>query len=106
MSPTPCVNFIRIGGPNGQTICGRVPFTNIAELINRVLAFLFPVASIILLAVLVWGGFDYLTSAGNPEKVKSAQAKITSGIIGFLILAFAYGITKLVAYILGFKDLF
>jgi len=63
--------------------------------------FLIPLAGIILLMVMIWGGYDYMMSRGQPEKIKSAQAKITTGIIGFALLVFSYIIAKLVATIFG-----
>lgn len=76
----------------------------LGDVVNKVVAFVLPIAAIILLLVLIWGGYDYLLSRGNPEKIKGAQAKLTSGIIGFIILVFAYVITKFLATILGLGD--
>ncbi len=99
---------IKIGtSGNEQTIQGPlVGINSVADLINRVLPFVLIIGSVILLLVLIWGGFDYMTSAGNPEKTKSAQAKFTTAIIGFLLIVFAFGITKLITYILGFQSFF
>lgn len=90
---------INIGG---QAITGPVEgFNTLADVINRVVEFLIPLAGIILLLVLIWGGYDFLMSQGQPEKIKSAQAKITTGIIGFVLLVFSYVIVKLIAKIFG-----
>ncbi len=107
-STPPCDNYIMIGTPpNVQKICSKlVGINTVGDLINKVLTFVFPLAGVLLFLILVWGGFDYLTSAGAPEKVKSAQAKITSALIGFFILVFAFAITKLIGYILGFRAFF
>lgn len=74
---------------------------NIADLVNKLIAFVLPLAAVIFFLVLVWGGYDYLLSRGNPEKIKGAQAKITAGIIGFFILVLSYFIVKLLASIFG-----
>lgn len=73
----------------------------IGDVINRVVSFIFPVGVLILFVVFVMGGFDYMTSQGNPEKIKSGQAKIKTGIIGFLILVFAFLIVRILAFIFG-----
>jgi hypothetical protein len=44
-----------------------------------------------------------MTSEGNPEKIKSAQAKITTGIIGIVLLVLAFLIVKVVELILGIR---
>jgi hypothetical protein len=49
----------------------------------------------------MWGGFDYVTSQGAPEKLKSANAKITAGVIGFVILVLSFLITRVLSYIFG-----
>ena len=87
---------------NGMPIRGPlVGFTNIADIINNVVPFVIALAGIILFLVLMWGGFDYVTSQGAPEKLKTANAKITAGIIGFVLLALAFLITRVLAYVFG-----
>lgn len=46
-----------------------------------------------------------LTSAGDPEKVKAGQGKITTGLIGFLIIFTAYWLMQIIETVLGFKIL-
>lgn len=86
----------------GQEIKGPlVGINNVADLVNKVLSVLIPFAGIILLLVLIWGGYDFMMSQGNPEKIKSAQAKITTGIIGFILLAISYLLVRVIAVIFG-----
>lgn len=91
---------------NGQKIEGplKIPGVNPEEIklghvISRILQFMMPLAGVILLFVLIWGGYDYILSQGNQDKVKSAQAKITTGIIGFILLILSYFIVKLISFI-------
>jgi len=51
--------------------------------------------------VIIWGGYDFLMSQGQPEKMKSAQAKITTGLVGFILLIVSYIVVKLIARIFG-----
>jgi hypothetical protein len=44
------------------------------------------IAGLIAFASLVYGGFSYLTSAGNPTAIGDAKDRITSGILGLIIL--------------------
>jgi len=90
---------------NGQSIEGPLRFNTLGEIVGRVMnLFLIPVAGVILLLVFIWAGYDFMTSEGNPEKIKSAQAKITSGVIGVLLLVSSFLIVKLVELILGIKS--
>jgi hypothetical protein len=88
----------------GQPIEGPLKgINNLGDLVNRALIFLMPLASVILLLVLIWGGYDFLTSGGDAAKVKNAQAKITTGLIGFFILIFSYFIVRVIAFIFGLE---
>jgi len=86
-----------------QTISGPLSSNvdSLGKIITTGLSFLMPVAGIILLFVLISGGYDYMLSQGAPDKMKSAQAKITSGIIGFILLIASFLITRLIASIFG-----
>ncbi len=81
-----------------------VGIDKLSDVVNVILTFIFPFGAIILFFVLVWGGYDFLISRGNPEKVKEAQAKITTGIIGFVLLVTSYIIVKLIGVIFGLGD--
>jgi TRAP-type C4-dicarboxylate transport system permease small subunit len=88
-----------------KTIEGPLAFNTLGEVISRVVnVFLIPIASVILLLVFIWAGYDFMMSEGNPEKIKSAQAKITSGIIGLVLLISAFLIVRVVELILGFRS--
>jgi len=85
-----------------STITGPlVGFTNISDIINKVVPFIISLAAIILFFILMWGGIDYVSSQGAPEKLKTANAKITAAIIGFVLLVLSFLITRIVAFIFG-----
>jgi len=89
-----------------QAITGPLDSINtVGDVVNRLTSFLIPLAGIILIFVFIWGGFDFLTSQGSPEKIKSGGAKITAGLIGFILLVLAYFITNLLAKIFGFNGI-
>lgn len=90
------ISGIPIQGPLDPSI------STIGDLLNKkLIPFLYPMAALILFFIIVWGGYDFLTSHGIPEKVKSAQAKITAGIVGFVLLMLSFIIVKLISFIFG-----
>lgn len=94
---------------NNQTINGPlIGINDLGGLVSKVVnTFLIPLAGIILFLVLIWGGYDFIISRGNPEKVKSARAKITTGLIGFILLIVSYLIVRLLSEVFGLgKGLF
>ncbi|OGK19583.1 hypothetical protein A2866_01205 [Candidatus Roizmanbacteria bacterium RIFCSPHIGHO2_01_FULL_39_8] len=89
-----------------QCIDGPLPtgaggINTLSDMVNRIVQFLIPLAAVVLLLVFILAGYNYMTSQGNPEKVKSAQAKLTTGLIGFFLLMLAYVLVKVLSFIFG-----
>lgn len=90
---------------NNHDITGPLQgITTLADLINVIVKFVYPFAGILLFIYLVWGGYDYLLSQGNPEKVKGAHGKLTSAIIGFVLLFISYILVRIIALIFGLNS--
>jgi hypothetical protein len=51
---------------------------------------------LILFGVIAYGGFLYMTSGGELEKTKKAKIMMQRGVIGLLIIFFAYAISNYV----------
>ena len=73
----------------------------IGKIIGDLLPYVYVVAGLILLLFLIVGGIGLMTSAGNPDKSKSAYGKITGALIGFLIIFVSYFVAKIVESMLG-----
>jgi len=71
------------------------------EILTRLLPYIFVIAGLLLLLYLVYGGFSFLTSAGDPKAVGAAKARITTALIGFLIVFVSYWIVTILGNILG-----
>lgn len=84
---------------NGTPIQGPlVGIDTVSDLINTVLQnLLFPAAGIVLLFVMILGGYDLMLSRGDPAKIKSGKAKLTTGIIGIVLLTVSYLGVRLVS---------
>lgn len=91
---------------NNQPIQGPLKNINsLGDLINKlVTGLIYPLAAVILFFILVWGGYDFMFSQGNPEKLKTARAKITAGIVGFVLLVVSYLIVRVIAFIFGIGE--
>ncbi len=68
-------------------------------------SFVFPIAGIILFVVLLLGGFQMLAGANNSKSLEEGKQKITSAIIGFILLFAAYWIAQLLEIIFGIRIL-
>ncbi|MDZ7586250.1 MAG: hypothetical protein U0946_00725 [Patescibacteria group bacterium] len=72
-----------------------------ADIINDLIPIIFVLAGIVLLFMLISGGFTIFVSAGNPEKIKKGSAVVTNAIIGFLIMFASYWIIELLQITFG-----
>lgn len=74
------------------------------SLFNRALTtVVFPLAGIILFILLLWGGLQMLSAsvAGKQNLVDLGKKKITSAIIGFVLLFISFWLWRLVEILLG-----
>ena len=92
----------------GATING--PLENISTLgdvVNKILPFTIAFGGIALFLILMWGGYDFLMSQGNPEKINNGKSYILYAIIGLLLAIFGFVFIQVIAidilHIPGFK---
>ena len=60
--------------------------TDIRDLIGSVLTFIYSIAGVIALVLLVLGGIQYMSSGGDKVAVEQARGRITSAIVGLVIV--------------------
>ncbi len=87
---------IELGSQTGQQ---SGFFSNSTDLVNALLKVVMVIGVLLVFAFLVMGGIEYITSGGEKGKTEAARNKITSAVIGLIILASSYAILTI---ILGF----
>jgi hypothetical protein len=75
-----------------------------AGIINEALKYLFPLAGFVLFVMLVFGGFEMMTSTISGKK-EAGRQRITAAIIGFVLLFVSYWIMQVLEVMLGIKVL-
>lgn len=88
-----------VAGFDDPLICGSGGGDEESELQGRIKSALTTVytwVGIIAVIVIVIGGILYMTSAGNPEKAKTAKNAIMYAVIGLVVTLMAFAITTLV----------
>lgn len=68
---------------------------------KNVVSVLLELGGITLFVMLIIGGFNYLTSGGNPQQAEAAKKTITYAILGMLLLASSFLILKLIQQFTG-----
>lgn len=84
-----------VGCVTGPLPVGK--FKTLSSLVTVALPYLFAIAGLILFAYLVWGGFDYLTSLGDPKKAEAGKNKITYAVLGFIIIFATYWLVQIIS---------
>jgi hypothetical protein len=77
----------------------------LGDIVSKGLEYAIVLGGIAMFAYLLWGGFDLLTSAGNPEGIQKGTQKIIFAIVGFLVIFASYFIVQLVETMFGFTIL-
>jgi len=79
-----------LGATAGEAGLQKIELTQaIGSLIKAVLAFI----GVILLILMIYGGFLWMTAQGEDDKVKKAKKILLDAIVGVFIVIFAYTLT-------------
>lgn len=71
----------------------------LGDVINSLLPYAFTLAGIILFILLIASGFEFLTSGGDEKKLAQAKGRITSALLGFIIIVAAYWLTQIIEFL-------
>ncbi|PLX24718.1 hypothetical protein C0580_04365 [Candidatus Parcubacteria bacterium] len=82
-----------IGSTNVNTgLLTKEPSSIVGTIINALLGLLGTIFTILI----ILGGFRWMTSGGNQQKVQEARELLKNAIIGLLVVAISYGVVRLV----------
>lgn len=77
------------------------PLSDLEKYFGNIVAVFLELAGVALFFMIIIGGFNYLTSEGNPQKAEAAKKIITSAIFGFILLSLSFLILKLIYQFTG-----
>jgi hypothetical protein len=84
---------------NGTPVNSK--FGSLGSLISTILPNIFIISGLILLFLLIFGGFTIITSSGDPKQADQGKQTITGAIIGFVIIFISYWIVQIIQIITG-----
>lgn len=99
---TPVNDSIDLG--NTQHV-GISAGTSFSVVLSNAITLVFTISAILVLAMLIWGGIEWVLSGGDKEKVANARKRIIGALIGLAIIALAFLIVRIVGQIVGFNIL-
>ena len=76
---------------------GERPVTAV-EIIGDIIKVVLGFVGVIFLALVIYGGFTWMTAGGNEEKVKTATDLMTKAAIGLAIILSAYLLANFVVF--------
>jgi hypothetical protein len=76
------------------TLTNPLHTTDVREIIGRLIQAVLGVTGAVALLVFVYGGFMYLISAGEPDRLKKGKNAILYGAYGLAIIMGAYVIVR------------
>ena len=82
-------NVTKTCKPSGQNV-------DLWNIVNTVINVILAIVGVIAVVMIIFGGIQYSTSAGDPGKVKKAKDTILYGVIGLVIALLAFAIVNFV----------
>lgn len=74
----------------------QLPDKSPVDITIRVVQWVLGMLGLIAVILILVGGFTWMTSAGNEEKIKKAKAILTSAIIGLMIILLSWALVTFV----------
>jgi hypothetical protein len=97
--------------PGGNTIQGPIDektfggTLTVGSILSRAIPVIFVFAGVALLAMIIMGGFSFLTSAGDSKKMEQGKNQLTYAVVGFIIIFAAFWIVQIFGYMFGLDSM-
>lgn len=78
------------------TAIGCIPYNNMSSFMGFVLGWGIGIGGGIAFLLIIFAGFQILTSSGDPTRLKAGQELLTSAITGLIMLVFSVYILRLI----------
>jgi hypothetical protein len=69
--------------------------------LSKIINFIFELSIPLTAIMVLYGGLQFMTSAGNPEKLSRAKQTLTFAVVGFITVLLAGGVASLIKNIFG-----
>ncbi len=76
-------------------------FADLGSFVGNVLVLVFGLGILIVLVMLIWGAFEWITSGGDKEAVGKARNRIINALIGMAVLAIAFALATVASQFTG-----
>jgi len=81
-----------------QTAAPKFADKNLGFVISQIIPYIIWFAGILMLLYLIYSGYQYMLSNGDPKGMEQAKKNITYAIVGFIVILTAYWVTSFFGY--------
>ncbi|MFH1749776.1 MAG: pilin, partial [bacterium] len=88
-------NFDDISSPKlpGHT---NTPWEDLMVYVRNIIGFITIIAVVVTVVAIIWGGYLYITSAGDPSVANQGKNAVIGAVIGLIIAFAAYAIVSFI----------
>jgi hypothetical protein len=80
----------------GTQIYGDSAETDLPKIIGSIIKAVIGFLGIVMLVLIIWGGWEYMASGGEKAKAEAARKRIINAVIGLAIILAAYALTSFI----------
>lgn len=80
------------GGNSGTAVCRASGTANAQNIVSNIISLLLWIIGVVSVIMIVIGGFKYVTSSGDSNKIQSAKNTILYSIIGLVVAIVGQGV--------------
>lgn len=77
--------------------------TTIGGFTRAIVSNVFVAAGVVCLFIMVFAGFQIVSSAGNPKQIEKGKGTLTGAVIGLLLIFASFWIVEIIEKITGIK---
>lgn len=77
--------------------------TTLSTILNPLIQNILTISAIAAFITLIFAGFGYITSAGDQKKIEQSTSMINYALIGLVVVASAWLITKIIGSLFGYE---
>jgi Na+-driven multidrug efflux pump len=80
----------------GLATGAEIKTADLPTLIGKIISIILGLLGVVLILLIIYSGFLWMTAGGEPKQVDKAQAYIKNAVIGLVVILLAYAITQFV----------
>lgn len=94
----------KLSGPGLNPATNQEATSMFEKLASNLIGIITIIAVIFFIIQIIFAGYGFLSAQGDEKKMETNRAKLTNGVLGFVIVVVAVGLGTLAAKVLGLDN--